>query len=298
MKRTCSCFCLILLYCLPVFADIEVTDALGRNVKLPSPAKRIVALAPHIVENLFSAGAGDNIVGAVDYCDYPLSAKKIPRVGAISGFSLEAIVALKPDLVVVWYSGRGGQYLEKIEQLGLRTYASNPKSLEDIPKTIVDYGKLTGTSHIAEKAAEAFVSNYENLKKDYSHKREVPVLYQVWNDPLQTLNGKHIISDVIGLCGGVNVYGEEPSIAPKISVESVIERNPEVIVASGMAEERPEWLNEWRRYSSLRATALNNLYFIHPDLIQRHTVRMLLGAEQMCQHLEHARSKSPKANKI
>ena len=275
-----------------VHAQVTVTDYLGRTVTLEKPAQRIVALAPHIVENIYSAGAGDTLVGAVDYCDYPPDAKKIPRVGAISAYSLEAIVALDPDLVVVWNSGHGGKVLSKLIGLGLKVYASDPKTLDDIPRSIRDYGILTGNSGQADKAAAEFTARYKVIEEKYRRQKNLSVFYQVWNQPLQTLNDSHIISDLIRLCGGTNTFGDAPTIAPKISIESVLTRNPDVIIASGMGEERPEWLDEWRKYPSLKAVKNGDFYFVPPDIIQRHTARMLEGAERVCGALEEARSKS------
>jgi iron complex transport system substrate-binding protein len=272
-------------------AQISVTDYLGRTVTLEKPARRIVVLAPHIMENIYSAGAGHLVVGAVDYCDYPPEATKIPRVGAISAYSLEAIVALKPDLVVMWNSGLGGKTLPKFLELGLTVYASDPKTLEDIPRSIRDYGVLAGTSEQAEKSAAEFVARHKMLREKYSGQKPLSVFYQVWNQPLQTLNEEHIISDLIRLCGGINIFGGAATIAPVIGLEAVLTRNPDVIIASGMGEEKPEWLDDWRKYPTLTAVKNGDLYFVPPDIIQRHTVRMLEGAERVCGALAQARTK-------
>jgi len=272
-------------------AEIVVTDDLGRTVTLEKPARRIVALAPHIVENLYSAGAGEWLVGAVDYCNYPEAAKKIPRVGAISAYSLEAIVALKPDLVVMWHSEFGGKSLPKFLELGLTVYANDPKTLDDVPRSLRDFGLLTGVPEVGEKAAAEFSARLQKLRQDYSDQQRLSVLYQVWNQPLQTLNNDHIISDIIQLCGGTNAFGDATSIAPIISTESVITRNPDLIIASGMGEEKPEWLDDWKKYSGLTAVKNADLYFVPPDIIQRHTVRILDGAERVCAALAAARGK-------
>ncbi|WP_086932319.1 cobalamin-binding protein [Agarilytica rhodophyticola] len=287
-----------LFFCIYTVANaaIDVKDYMNRSVALEKPARRIVALAPHIVENLYSAGAGEYIVGAVDYCDYPESAQRIPRVGGISSFSIEAIIDLKPDLVIAWRSGRGGKILEKLERLGLTVYASDPRRLTDVARSIRDFGELANTQKIADKAAQGFESRYRQLKHRYSQQtghiqnrkqdqHMVKTLYQVWHDPIQTINGTHIISDVIRLCGGVNIFGKAMSLAPKISVESVVQRDPHVIIASGMGESRPDWLDSWKRWPSIDAVQHNRLHFIAPDIIQRHTVRILDGAALMCQYL-------------
>jgi iron complex transport system substrate-binding protein len=278
-----------LMSCANSLAAITVTDDLNRKITITRPAHRIVALAPHIVENIYSAGAGDFLVGAVDYCDYPVAANKIPRVGSISSYSLEAIIELKPDLVVVWMSTRGGEVLAKLEALGIPTFASDPHDLADIAKSIRDYGALSGTQGQAESSVKQFEEKLQKLKQGYQKKRPVSVLYEVWYEPLQTINDQHIISDVIRLCGGVNSFGDAKVLAPKISIESVIARNPDVIVASGMGEARPDWLDNWRKWPNLNAVKKQHLYFIPPDIMQRHTARLLDGAKMMCEHLDRAR---------
>lgn len=284
-------FVLSLITALPARAAIVVTDDLGRKVALDKPARRIVALAPHIIENLYTAGAGEWVVGAVEYCDYPEAAKTIPRVGAISAYSLEAIIALKPDLVVIWHSGLGGKMLPQLQALGLTVYANDPKTLDDVPRALRDFAVLAGVPEQGERAAAAYRARLQKLRQDYSEENPLSVLYQVWHQPLQTLNDEHIISDIIRLCGGRNVFGDAVTIAPVVSIESVITRNPEVILASGIGEERPEWLDYWHKYPGLSAAQNQNLYAIPPDLIQRHTVRILDGAERVCAALAAARAK-------
>jgi iron complex transport system substrate-binding protein len=284
-------FVLSLITALPARAAIVVTDDLGRKVALDKPARRIVALAPHIIENLYTAGAGEWVVGAVEYCDYPEAAKTIPRVGAISAYSLEAIIALKPDLVVIWHSGLGGKMLPQLQALGLTVYANDPKTLDDVPRALRDFAVLAEVPEQGERVAAAYRARLQKLRQDYSEENPLSVLYQVWHQPLQTLNDEHIISDIIRLCGGRNVFGDAVTIAPVVSIESVITRNPEVILASGIGEERPEWLDYWHKYPGLSAAQNQNLYAIPPDLIQRHTVRILDGAERVCAALAAARAK-------
>lgn len=283
--------CLTVLAGPPVCADMTVTDYRGRQITLKKPAKKIIALAPHIVENLFAAGAGEAIVGAVDHCDYPEQAENIPRVGAISAYSLEAIIKLQPDLIVLWGSGRGADIQVKLEKLGFTVYVSDPRRLADVPRSIRDYGILTQNEKTAELSARAFERQHQDLIRKFANAEEVSTLYQVWDKPIQTLNDTHIISNVIRLCGGSNVFGDALALAPKISVESVIARDPDVIIASGMGEERPDWLDSWKQWQNLKAVKNSDLYYIPPDLIQRHTPRILQGAALMCEHLELSRAK-------
>jgi iron complex transport system substrate-binding protein len=268
---------------------IKVTDALGRVVKLTQPAKRVVALAPHIVENLFSAGAGHTLVGAVDYCDYPEQAKKIPRVGSVGAFNIEAITALKPDLILLWHSAGGEKHLARFEKLGFTVYVDEAKTLTDIPVSINNMGVLTGQVTTAETSVQAYRQKYAQLSENFQSLKPVSVFYQIWHQPLQTVNNQHTISDVIRLCGGFNVFGDAKGVAPVINIESVLQRNPEAIFASGMGEEKPEWLEAWKQYPSLKAVKNQHLFFIPPDLLQRHTMRIIEGAERLCRALQTVR---------
>lgn len=268
---------------------ITVQDFAGREVTLEQPAKRIVALAPHIVENLFSAGAGDKLVGVVSYSNYPQDAQKIPEVGTYNAFSLEQILALQPDLVVMWGSGNGMQTLSKLEELGIPVYVSELRHLSDVPQSIRKLSQLAGTTSVGEAEANRIEAELESLQSRYGGGRSLGVFYQIWNDPLQTVNGEHLISELISLCGGHNVFGDARSLAPRISVESVLLRDPDAIVASGMGEARPEWLDQWGAYPSLRAVAGDALFFVNPDHLQRPTARILLGARRLCEQLEQIR---------
>ncbi|WP_084005252.1 cobalamin-binding protein [Gilvimarinus polysaccharolyticus] len=268
---------------------INVVDARGKSIQLKAPAKRIIALAPHLVENVYSAGAGNNLVAAVSYSDYPPEAQNLPQVGSYKTVSLESILALKPDLVLVWSSGNGLATANQLERLGITVYVDEPRTLDDIAHEVRTIGLLAGTTTVANKITDAWLARLQMLRQTHLDSAVVSVFYQVWNQPLQTLNGEHLVSDVIRLCGGRNAFADALSLAPKINVESVLGRNPDTIVASGMGEERPEWLDEWRQYPALAAVTNNHLFFVPPDLIQRHTLRILDGAELMCEYLDVAR---------
>lgn len=276
---------LIFLCSFTAGAEIRVEDYLGRTVVLDKPARRIIALAPHIVENVWSAGAGDFLVGAVDYSDFPPQAKAIPRVGGFNSFSLEAILARSPDLVITWVSGNGAGVVEQLSRLGIPVYADEPRHLADITRSIRDIGRLAGTESQSDAVADNFRRKLDALRQHYQGPREVSVFYQVWNQPLQTVNGEHIISDVLQVCGGRNVFADAPSLAPKVNIETVLKRNPDVILASGTGGERPDWLDDWQRFPELTAVRNNRLYFVPPDYLQRHTVRILEGAERVCRKL-------------
>lgn len=274
-------------------AGISVRDDTGATVSLAQPAQRIVTLSPHLAETVFAAGAGGQIVGTVDYSNYPEAARRIPRVGGYSRFDLEAVVALKPDLIIAWEGGNAPAHLQKLRRLGLPVYLSQINRLEDIAGEIERIGVLAGTRQSADTAARTFHQRLADLQARYAGRPVVRTFYEVWHQPLKTIGGQQFISSVIRLCGGENVFGTLTATAPDVTVEAVLAANPEAIIASGMGEARPEWLDDWQARPGLLAAQRKNLFFIPPDLIQRHTPRLLDGAERLCQHLETARSRRP-----
>ena len=285
---------LLLLFALAAAnADILVRDDGGAQVRLPAPARRVVSLAPHITEDMFAIGAGDRLVGTVEFSNYPEAAKSVRRIGSYAQADLEAIAALKPDLVVAWQSGNAPAQVEKLRTLGIPVYVTQPDRIEDVAGILERLGELTGAS-AAKAAAAAFRERLASLRSRYGSRPKVRTFYQVWHEPLMTVGGRQIISDAIRLCGGENVFGQLENLAPTVNEEAVIAADPEAIVASGMDEARPEWLDRWRRWQSLTAVARGNLFFVPPDIIQRHTPRLLDGAEMLCRHLETARQRRPR----
>ena len=272
---------------------VEVIDDIGRTVQLPAPAERVVSLAPHATELLFAVGAGDRIVGTVSHSDYPPPARQIPRVGGYSRLDLERIVSLQPDLIVAWHSGNSVAQVERLRSLGLVVYFSEPRRFEDMAEALLRLGALTGNRRQAQRRATTLRAAVDDLLGRYAGRPPVTVFYQIWNDPLMTVNGEHLINQVIEMCGGRNIFAELPTLAPRIVIETVLARDPEVIVASGMGEQRPQWLDDWRRWSGLTAVKRDNLFFVPPDLLQRHGLRLLQGAERLCGFLEVARSRRP-----
>lgn len=282
-------FALILLSNVAM-AQVSVIDYQGREIRLDRAAERVIGMAPHVVENLYSAGAAKHMVGVTSYSNYPEAALQLPIVGDYNRTNYELITELNPDLIVVWNSGRHLEVAKKLRELGFVVYVDDPHKLEDVARSIHDMGVLMGTEAEAEASATQFLQRLAQMRKKYTGKDPVSVLYQVWMDPLQTLNGDHIISDVIRLCSGSNVFSDEPSLAPKINVEAVIARDPEAIVAGGMATDMPQWLKAWQRWPVIEAVKKQQIYAIPPDIISRHTVRLLDGAEYMCQHLQKVRT--------
>jgi len=291
------CFWWIASWIVPwtVYAgDISVVDDAGNTIILSRPAARIVSLSPHITELLFAAGAGDRLVGVVEYSDFPEAAKAIERIGNHSSIDLERIASLKPDLIIAWESGNPKAAIEKLKQLKYPLFLSEPRSLNDIATSMQRFAELAGTSAMAGSAIKDFHQRYSQLKDRYRTNHVVNVFYEIWYQPLMTVNGKHIISEVIELCGGKNVFGDLSALAPNVSVESVLAKNPEAIIAGTNTGDR---LFDWKRWTELEAVRFDNLFHVEWDHINRHSPRILSAVEEVCQALIVAR-KNIQSNKI
>lgn len=270
-------------------AGIELTDDAGRVVRLERPARRVVSLAPHITENLFSAGAGDRIVGTVNYSDYPQAARAIRQVGGYDNVNIELIHALKPDLIIIWEEGNQKVQYDQLQALGHTIYVDYPRDFDGIARSIRNFGVLTGNEASADAAAASLLDSMRGLRERFGARPPVSVFYQVWPEPLITVNDRQIIGQSIALCGGRNIFAQLDSLSPSVGREDVIAADPQVIIASGMNETRPQWLDEWARWPTLQAVRDKHLFFIPPDIIQRHTTRLLEGTTLLCEQLDQVR---------
>jgi iron complex transport system substrate-binding protein len=288
---------LMLIAASSAHAAITVSDDAGAIVTLAAPAKRVISLAPHVTELIYAAGGGTKLVGTVSYSDYPPAAKQVPRVGDNRALDLERIVALKPDLIVVWRHGNAQQQLDMLRQLHIPLFVSEPHKLDDVATNLTRLGTLLGTPQIANATASAYRADIARLRATYAARPTVSVFYQVWDHPLITLNGAHMVSDVISLCGGHNVFARLTALAPTVSAEAVLAANPEAIVtasAGATAADKPlPGLAPWRKWPNLTAVARNNLFAIDGDLINRPAPRLAQGAAQLCEDLRIARSRRP-----
>lgn len=276
----------------PVLAKAEgpcARDALSQKVCLTDPAQRVVSLSPGATELLFSAGAGDRVVAVSAWSDYPAEAADLPQVGDSNRLDLEAIVSLAPDLVVAWVDGNSRSQLERLSGLGIPVFWLAPRTFDDIAEAVSDLALLTGSPDLGNERAEAFRAEMATLNAQYVDARPVKVFYQIWDQPLMTVNRDELISKAITLCGGVNVFGGLPRLVPRISREAVLEANPEAIITAGSSDDR-KWLEAWREFPGLAAVAADNLFLEPPDLLARPTLRMADGARHLCQTLEQARA--------
>jgi len=272
-------------------AAITVTDDDGKPVTLQKPAQRVVALAPHVTELLFAAGGAEKIVGAVSYSDYPEAAKQVPRVGDNRQVDMERLLAMKPDLLVVWRHGTSERQIDQLRQLGIPIFHSEPKKLDQIADNLEKMGQLLGTEPAANAAAKELRQKLASLRAQYATRPPVRTFYQVWDKPLYTLNGEHIVSDALKACGGQNIFADQKVTAPVVSVEAVLEADPEAVF--GTAEKDYGGVNLWRPYKTFKATRQDNLFTIDGNLLNRAGPRMIAGTAVLCEKLEEARKHRP-----
>ena len=281
------------LACLATAADaagVRIVDDAQRAVELSAPATRIVSIAPHVTELLFAAGAGDRVVGVDEFSDHPPPARALPRIGRHSGLDLEAIVALRPDLVVGWASGNRMPQLERLESLGIPLYLNEIRSVDDIAASIETFGRLAGTQTAAGAAADALRQRADALRT-HGRAPRLRVFYQVWDRPLMTINGEHLISRAIERCGGRNVFASLSQLAPTVSVEAVLAADPQAIIATRIDDTDPAGLAGWRRWPDLAASRHDNLLALPADLLQRPGPRFIDGVEALCAALDEARAR-------
>jgi iron complex transport system substrate-binding protein len=273
-------------------AAITVKDDGGQTVTVAKPALRIISLAPSVTELLFAAGGGSRVVGAVNYSDFPEAAKRIPRIGSNREIDMELLISLKPDLIVAWRHNSSDRQIEMVRQLGIPVFQSDAQTLDAIPDSVERLGQLMGTDAAAKTAAAALRTQLASLRKQYAGRAPVRVFYQVWDKPLYTLSGKHILTDAMHLCGGVNVFDKLAVTAPVVTLESVLQENPEVIIAT--AEKNYGGVQLWKTYGTMTAVSRNNLFTLDGHLLNRAGPRMIQGTATMCEVLEQARQRRPK----
>lgn len=267
----------------------SVRDDHGQDIRRSHFSHRIISLSPSITELVYAAGAGDKLVGADLYSNYPDAVKSVPRIGDASNLDLERIVALKPDLVIAWRSGSGAMDIRRLERLGLNVAATEASSLEDVPRLLRMIGKWAGTSTQAESAAQVYENELRYIRDSYAGREKIRVVQLIWRQPLMTVNGNHIISDIISICGGVNLFASAPTLTAVIGMENLLEAHPQAIVSSvsSQVDEREIRLESWIGGSAMEGS---DVIFIHSDLIHRQTPRILQAVRKVCEGLEKIRS--------
>jgi len=237
---------------------------------------------------MFAAGAGDALVGVSAYSDYPPAVLELPIIGDAFSVDQEQLALLAPDALFAWQSGTPARVVDELRGIGYNVEVIRMRSLDDVAAALIRIGELTGHEKEAEQAAAAFVAGLRDLERRFAQESPLRVFYQVSRRPLYTVNGEHFVSELIELCGGRNIFDDLNELAPAIAVEAVIERDPEVMLASDEAGN--EAFSEWDRWPHIEANRLRNRFLMPADEIGRATPRLLIAGEAVCQALRQART--------
>ncbi len=262
------------------------------GIRLQRPARRIVSLAPHLTELVYAAGAGEKLVAVSAYSDYPEAAKQLPHVGDASNIDLERLIVLKPDLVLAWKSNISPFTVERLRRMGIAVWVSETHKLADIPARLREVGKLAGTDDDAERAAKKFGQDLAELQRTANGKTPVTTFIEIWHDPLLSVNGMHIMSEIVTLCGGKNILHDAKILTPSIGLETLLQANPQAIIGGGSASSEADFRRIWVGQQSIAAVRLGHIFHLNPDWIQRATPRILLGAEVICRSLSNVQKSS------
>ncbi|BDF95208.1 cobalamin-binding protein [Pseudoalteromonas sp. KAN5] len=251
---------------------------------------RIIALAPHIVENLYTIGAGEQIVGTVEYADFPAAANDIPRIGGHQGIQLEKLLALKPDLVLAWKTGSKAEDLARIERFGIDVSYSDASEVDKVPNELRRLGMLTGREQAAEQAAIEFADKIAAIRAEYQHKTEVAVFYQLWPEPMMTVGKNTWINQLIDICQGRNVFANSRTDYPQISIENVVVAKPEVIILPDEKSQQQQAVIDWSQWPEVPAVKHKQFISVNADLLHRFTTRMIDGLDDMCIKIDDSRA--------
>lgn len=267
---------------------VSAKDDLGGLVRLSKPADRIITLAPNATEIVASAGAMDKVVGDSAYSNWPPPARALPRVSNAFRIDLERIVDLRPDLIVAWASSLPLAAQRALERLGYPVFILRPRSLKQIAHEVLEIGKLAGTDSRAKASAIRYLHQLRRLSKRYTGLPTVSVFYEISGKPLYTVGGQQIISKIIRLCGGRNVFSSLRTLAPVVTRASVLARDPEVIL-TGSGPFARERLQRWSKEPWMAAVRADNLFVLPASLLGQPGPRILRGARKVCRDLQLAR---------
>ncbi len=267
---------------------VNVRDDTGQEVKLAQPARRVIALAPNLVELAYDAGGGAALVGAIRYSDHPPAAKKLPRIGDAFALNLERIAQLKPDLLLVWQSGLPERQREQLRALGVPLYESEIRRVEDVATTLQRLGVLLGTQPIADAAAAALMQHWQALQSRYAKRAPVRVFYQLWHQPLMTINSEHLIAQAITACGGVNVFAALPALTPTVGWEAVVQADPQLVASARIDDVSRTPPGRWPELPQIDAVKHGRFALLPPE-IDRMSPRFVDAAQALCEAIDKVR---------
>ena len=278
---------LVLTFLLACEPAAEQSDTADFSIAEDSDELRVVTLAPHLAELIYAAGAGDTLVAVSAYSDYPDEVAALPVIGDAFVVDQELLALIAPHILLAWQSGTPQHVVAELRNRGYRVEVIRTRSLEDVALALEAIGQMTGFAATAAQAAAEYRQGLAALSDRYSAAESISVFYQIQKRPLYSVSGDHYVSELIGLCGGQNIFSDLINLAPLVAVEAVIERNPEILLVSSDSEENA--LNEWDRWPDMAANRFGNRFVLQADEIGRPTPRLLLAGEALCKALQQGR---------
>ena len=277
------CSLIVLGFLASMACGATFVDDLGRRVAIDEHPQRIISLAPNITETLFALGLDSRIVGVSLFSNYPKGASRKPRVGNFINPSLERIVALSPDLVIATANGTRKETVLQLERMGIVTYVIAPREFEDIFMMIRDLGGITGREQVALTLTEDLRRRVDRVKTR-TKDREIPrVFLQIGINPLVSVGRDTIHNKLITLAGGINIFGDVDIAYPRVSIERVIAKGPDIIIMTdmrrggGFAREQ----DKWRQWTDIPAVRNGRIYVIDSDVADRFSPRIVDGLEAL-----------------
>jgi iron complex transport system substrate-binding protein len=268
----------------------QLRDDSGETVTLGSAPCRIVSLAPGTTAMLFAAGAGHCVVGTIAHSNEPAEAARVPVVGDAETLDFEQLLGLRPTVVVVAVDVVQRVRIDRIKALGIPVYQVHVTRLAQMPESLRRLGSLAGTESVANVKAAELTAELAALDTRYRNRKQVRVLYQIWDRPIYTIGGRHVISDALTLCGAVNVFADLTTAAPAVTREAAVLRNPELILASAPPGAADEWLAEWRKFPALAAVRRGQLVSHVDERIDRMGPSVIAATGQLCAVIDKSRT--------
>jgi iron complex transport system substrate-binding protein len=285
-------FLFLLSFSMQSPAGISLPQADGSSLELNAPAERLLTLSPHLAELVFAAGAGENLVATVEYSEYPEAAASVTRIGDAFRIDVERVLALSPDLVIAWDTGNPRQAINQIVSLGIPVWSVEIREPGEIAEVIRAIGEASGRTQTASIAATNFQLRLNKLSRRYASRQALDYFYQVGENPLYTINGEHLISKGLSLCGGHNIFHDLPGLAFQVTHESVIVADPVALFAP-VQDNEPNPLATWLDWPGMQAVSGHALFTLPADKISRATPRLLDALEIACSLLDDLREGVP-----
>lgn len=246
-------------------------------------APRVVTLAPSLTEMMLELDAGEQLVGLLDGGPRPAQLAALPSVGRHDQLALETLADLQPDLLLAWSDSLTADQRRQLQQLGIPLYEVAPRSLDELGQAFVELGARIGRAEQGRRLGEAFARRVQALRREYRRDPPLRVFYQVWPAPLYTIGGRQIISDALQVCGAQNVFAGLALPAPQVSIEAVLQADPQVILLGDGQQ-----AGVWQRWSQLAAVQRNQVWAIADSGLERPSYQMLAAVETLCRQLQPA----------